>query len=288
MVPWLTFRGLHTDRLEGFSAGHWLTFRGLPAEGLGDRSREAASFPTHHVGTAGVLCRRRPQDGLVSAGRRDSSPRGRFLGLPVARSFLISDFRKNTASLAVGRTFSVVGLLVGVRRTTLVRLSASIPMAGGASSLAHATRRGNFLAQGSVNYSCNEAEVISAASRPPILGVVSRMCCHGSIVDCFQNEKQSKTPIFIEWIKYDRKQQPITNSIMLADWSAHSQSWVSPSSGRQPNAVWRWHAQGHTHSALGYLVQLQTSSSLFGGGNSLWGSFRLFHDFLGVFLPPCL
>ena len=36
-----------------------------------------------------------------------------------------------------------------------------------------------------------------------------------------------------------------------ADWSAFSVWWVSPSSGRQPNAVWRWRARRpHTHSAL--------------------------------------
>ena len=44
VVPWLTFRGLHTDRLEGFSADHRLSFRGLPAEYLGVLPREAASF----------------------------------------------------------------------------------------------------------------------------------------------------------------------------------------------------------------------------------------------------
>ena len=55
MVPWLTFRGLHTDRLEGFSADHRLAFRGLPAEGLGDCSREAASLPIVHVRTDKVL-----------------------------------------------------------------------------------------------------------------------------------------------------------------------------------------------------------------------------------------
>ena len=44
-VSFADLSGLRTDRLDGFSADPGLTFRGLPAEGLGDCSHEAASFP---------------------------------------------------------------------------------------------------------------------------------------------------------------------------------------------------------------------------------------------------
>ena len=95
--PWLTLRGLHTDRLKGFSADHWLTFRGLPAECLRVLPHEAASFPPRHVGTSGVLDRRPPQGGLSSAGRRDSSPMDGLL-VAVVASHCTRPGSRNTAS----------------------------------------------------------------------------------------------------------------------------------------------------------------------------------------------
>ena len=65
MVHWLTFRGLHTDRLEAFAEDHRLTLRGLHAEGLGDCSNEATSFPTP-LGTNGELGLQ-PQDDISLA-----------------------------------------------------------------------------------------------------------------------------------------------------------------------------------------------------------------------------
>ena len=45
--------GLHTDRLEVFSADHWLTSRGLPAECLGVLPHEAASSSNLPADTIG-------------------------------------------------------------------------------------------------------------------------------------------------------------------------------------------------------------------------------------------
>ena len=72
VVPWLTFRGLHTDHLEVFSADHGLTFRGLPAEGLGVLPHEAASSSNLPADTIG---------GIDSSDRR-ASPRA-HMGSPV-------------------------------------------------------------------------------------------------------------------------------------------------------------------------------------------------------------
>ena len=63
VVPWLTMRGLHTNRLEVFSRDLRLTFRGLPAEGLVVRPNEAASFPLPPASTNGALSGL-PQEGL--------------------------------------------------------------------------------------------------------------------------------------------------------------------------------------------------------------------------------
>ena len=91
VVPWLTFRGLHTDRLEGFSADHRLTFRGLPAEGLGDCSREAASRSTLVAANQGLLSS--PQEGLSWAAQVISWPEGGLLGVLEATPFPVSVFR---------------------------------------------------------------------------------------------------------------------------------------------------------------------------------------------------
>ena len=55
MVPWLTLRGLHTDRHEVFSADHRLTLRGLTAEGPGVLPHEAASSSLPHGCANGEL-----------------------------------------------------------------------------------------------------------------------------------------------------------------------------------------------------------------------------------------
>ena len=115
MVPWLTLRGLHTDRLEGFSAGHWLTFRGLPAECLGDRSHEAASFPFRRDDTSGVLDLRRPPDGLSLAARRDSNPMDGLLGGTSSDTGRVSGNRNNTAS--GGMAGDLFGMVLGAPRT---------------------------------------------------------------------------------------------------------------------------------------------------------------------------
>ena len=116
VVPWLTLRGLHTDRLEVSSADHWLTFRGLPAGCLGDRSHEAASFPFRRDGTSGVLDRRRPPDGLASAGRRDSNPMDGLSGRTSSRTLHVLGSRKNTA--AGGMAGGLFGMVLGALRTT--------------------------------------------------------------------------------------------------------------------------------------------------------------------------
>ena len=132
-------RGLHTDRLEVFPADHWLTFRGLPAECLGDRSHEAALFPSLHVGTAGVLDLRRPQDGLSLAGHGISGRRDRLLGGVMAYSCTRSGSHKNTASLAEDRGFPGTTLWAMHR---LVHISISVRGAGAAACFDIATRHG--------------------------------------------------------------------------------------------------------------------------------------------------
>ena len=111
VVPWLTFRGLHTDRLEGFSAAHRLAFRGLPAEGLGDCSREAASLPTRQVGSSGVLSWMQ-QEGLSWAGRRVSDPCDGLSGGISADSQRPSGGHKNMAAVAL--PFGIFGMIRAV------------------------------------------------------------------------------------------------------------------------------------------------------------------------------
>ena len=45
MVPWLTLRGLHTDRREGFSADHRLAFRASPLSASWFESLRLPRFP---------------------------------------------------------------------------------------------------------------------------------------------------------------------------------------------------------------------------------------------------
>ena len=128
MVPWLTFRGLHTDHLEVVSADHRLAFRGLPAEGLRDCSREAASFPARHVGTAGVLGFL-SSEGLSWAAPSVASPGDMVLGFLLASFPATTDRRKNTAAIAMARGF--LGIFSAGRRTAGVHSSASSSLVAG-------------------------------------------------------------------------------------------------------------------------------------------------------------
>ena len=115
MVPWLTLRGLHTDRHEVFPADHWLTFRGLPAECLWVLPHEAASFPFRRDGTSGVLDLRRPPDGLSLAARRDSNPMDGLLGGTSSDTGRVSSSRRNRA--AGGMAGDLFGMVLGAPRT---------------------------------------------------------------------------------------------------------------------------------------------------------------------------
>ena len=65
--------------------------------------------------------------------------------------------------------------------------------------------------------------------------------------------------------------------------------WVSPFSGRQPNAAWRWRARmPHTHSTLMDMVKIQQFSSLFGRRNSLRRVFMFFIKLVLMLLSPSL
>ena len=81
-----------------------------------------------------------------------------------------------------------------------------------------------------------------------------------------------------------------TDSIGLVDWSAFCASWeMSPSSRRQPSTLWRWRARRpHTHSALRFMVQLQTFSSLLASFHSLWSANLIVCEFLWALFPPGL
>ena len=140
VVPWLTFRGLHTDDHEGFSADHRLSFRGLPAECLGVLPREAASLSTVLVGT-----QREPElwplVGLFLAAPWVSSPGGRLPGPLLANFPAISVHRKNTAVVALTRVFP--GRVFGVgRRPAVADFLESTSLAAGPATLCDATRRG--------------------------------------------------------------------------------------------------------------------------------------------------
>ena len=107
VVPWLTFRGLHTDRLAGFSADLRLTFRGLPAECLGVLPHDAASFSLPPASTNMGLSML-PQVVLSWAANGTSCPREGVLGDNAAGCFPISDLHENmdgtaTAGWVLGR-----------------------------------------------------------------------------------------------------------------------------------------------------------------------------------------
>ena len=102
VVPWLTFRGLPTDRLEGFSADLRLTFRGLPAEGLWFRTRETASFPIPRPGTNEALGWL-PQEGLSWAAPGFSNRGDTLLGFVVC--FLDANLVGNVATIAASLAF---------------------------------------------------------------------------------------------------------------------------------------------------------------------------------------
>ena len=56
-----------------------------------------------------------------------------------------------------------------------------------------------------------------------------------------------------------------------------SRNRVSPFSGRQPNAVWRWRARRpHTHSALSYIVEFQQGPPLLCTCHSFWRAIWFF------------
>ena len=63
LFPWLTLRGLYTDRLEAFAADHRLAFRGLPAEGPGITPTMPPLRPFFPIAPPGCLDRR---DGRAS------------------------------------------------------------------------------------------------------------------------------------------------------------------------------------------------------------------------------
>ena len=139
MLPWLTFRGLHTDDLEGFSADHRLTFRGLPAEGLGDCSREAASRSTLVAANQGLLSS--PQEGLSWAAHRFPNLGGLLLGSTVPCFLPLVGLRQNAAAI-VEATGSLGGIWAAGWPTFLAPFLAPIPFAGTAASVPHATLGG--------------------------------------------------------------------------------------------------------------------------------------------------
>ena len=126
VVPWLTLRGLHTDRLEGFSADHRLAFRGLPAECLVVRTHEAASFSIPLACTGGGHGWL-PQEGLSWAGYGTSNPRDLLVrGLAASQ---VSECRGNSAAIFPAPLFFGNFWEVGWR-TVVDRIWAPIPPAG--------------------------------------------------------------------------------------------------------------------------------------------------------------
>ena len=122
VYPWLTLRGLHTDRLEGFSADLRLTFRGLPAEGLGVHTHVVASFPFPPASTNGVLGLL-PQEGLSWAARGTSSPKDRVVrGTAGSYPPISYPLENASATVGAGAFLEMVGRAVGLR-TVLVPVS---------------------------------------------------------------------------------------------------------------------------------------------------------------------
>ena len=139
MVPWLTFRGLPTYRLEVCSADLRLTFRGLPAECLGILPPEAASCKTLLDGTIGVLGLP-PQEGLSLAAHGTSNPRALLLGGSFVSSLPISGCRGNPVANAAARGLLGMLVLAAGLRTIQVGLSAPILLGGDAAMLAFSNR----------------------------------------------------------------------------------------------------------------------------------------------------
>ena len=134
MVPWLTFRGLHTARLVVFSADRWLTFRGLPAEGLVVRPNEAASFPLPPASTNGALSGQ-PQEGLSWAGLGTSNPRDGLLGEPVHVLCPIWDIPNSMGATAgVGAAFGISGRAAGGQRVSVGSSRPTLLVVGAATS----------------------------------------------------------------------------------------------------------------------------------------------------------
>ena len=141
VFPWLTIRGLHTDRLEvSGDADRRLTFRGLTAEGLGVRTREAVSFPFPPASTNGVLGSL-PQEGLSWAARGTSSPRGGLVrGSSGSYPHLLS-LENASATVGAGAFIEMTGREAG-RHPVFVGFAIPILSAVGAATLRLATRNG--------------------------------------------------------------------------------------------------------------------------------------------------
>ena len=147
VLPWLTLRGLHTDRLEGFSADLRLTFRGLPAEDLVVRTDEAASFPLPPASTDGVLSGLQQED-LSWAGHGTSSCRDGLLGETVAGSFPISALPDSMGATAgVGAALGNFGRAAGGQRAS-VGFSRPTILAVGAATLHPASPAGGTRGHG--------------------------------------------------------------------------------------------------------------------------------------------
>ena len=147
VVPWLTFRGLHTDRLEVFSADHRLTFRGLSAEGLGVETRETPSSSAPPAGTPGVLGLP-PQEGLSWAAHGTANRDELVLEVVAATRFPVSDLGCGSAAIGLGEVVLETVLLGEGCRTVLIRSSIPIPRAGVGASSCLAARCGIYPLQG--------------------------------------------------------------------------------------------------------------------------------------------
>ena len=149
VVPWRTLRGLHTDRLEVFSADLRLTFRGLPAEGLVVRTSEAASFPLLHRRTStNEVLSGLPQEGLSWAGLGTSNPGNGLLGKTGAGSFPVSDLPNSMGATAgVGAALGIFGRAAGGQRVS-VGFSRPTILAVGAATLHPASPAGGTRGHG--------------------------------------------------------------------------------------------------------------------------------------------
>ena len=97
------------DRHEGFAADHRLAFRGLLAEGLGDQTLEAASFPTP-LGTNGELGLQ-SQEVLSLAAWSLSNAGDATRDAAAASLFGVGDRLGCAAAMGPGQAFSRAGFL---------------------------------------------------------------------------------------------------------------------------------------------------------------------------------